>query len=358
MLNAEPGKQLHSTIKIDISSHTIAKLLLTSSLCYIILKVSSFILLLALAILIAISLIPLRSKLIDYGLSRAMALTTISLGFIFVFVGLFFFLIPPLASEIGSLSKSLPELRVDIIKNTPTTLGIQRALDQILTASVDTEKMLSRFISLGQYLVESAISILMLLIFTLYFLAEGDRAYRWLLPYFSTKTQQKIALTYQGLLPVISAYMSAQILTSLLTSIFNFLVLQSLGVPAALSLAILSGILNILPYIGFFLSAIPACILAITVSWNTSLLVLLSSIIYNLIENYLIIPKVYGSRMRLSALVILIAIVIASSVAGLVGAVTVLPILASYPIIERIWLARQVGLAVIDEHNAPLDKAV
>ena len=92
--------------------------------------------------------------------------------------------------------------------------------------------------------------------------------------------------------------------------------------------------------------------MALTVSWATTLWVLLAYTAYHLIESYFIIPKVYGARMRLSALVILIGIIVANSIAGILGAIAILPILASYPIIERIWLVRQVGIAAVEEHKA------
>ena len=339
-------------VSINISLSNTIKLLLTLSLCFIAIQVWHFILLLVLSILIAVTLQPLLVWLTRHGLTRRSSLAVISLGFVLIFSGLFFFLIPPLINEVGSLSSSLPALRAELIKNTPSELGLRRALEKILAAPVDGTKMLNWILSFGQYAVEGAIDVLMLLIFSLYFLTDGPRAYRWLLPYFSAQNQHKISLTIEGILSVVSAYISGQMLTSFMASVFSFIILTHMDVPAALSLSILAGIFDILPIIGFFLFAIPACLMALTVSWATTLWVLLAYTAYHLIESYFIIPKVYGARMRLSALVILIGIIVANSIAGILGAIAILPILASYPIIERIWLVRQVGIAAVEEHKA------
>jgi predicted PurR-regulated permease PerM len=343
-------------VSIDISLSNTVKLLLILFFCLIVFQVWHFILLLILSILIAVTLQPLLVWLISHGLSRRSSLATISLGFAFLFFGFFFFLIPPLINEVGLLSNSLPALRRELIKNTPSELGLRHALEKVMSAPVDGTNMLNSILSFGQYAAEGALDILMLLVFSLYFLIDGPRAYRWLLPYFSIQNQHKISHTIEAMIPVISAYISGQLLTSFMAATFSFLILAPMGVPATLSLSILAGIFDILPLIGFFLFAIPACLMALTVSWSTTLWVLLAYTAYHLIETYFIVPKVYGVRMRLSALVILIGIVVANSIAGVLGAIAILPILASYPIIERIWLVRQVGKAAVEEHKTLLTK--
>lgn len=340
-----------SILFVDISLPTISKLLLTFALCFVVLKLWDFILLLIIAVLLALTLQPLLARLINLGLSRNSSLGIISLSFLFLFVSFFMFLIPPLVTEIGTLSNSMPALRTEILKNTPTELGFQKALSQILAAPLNADKMLDGILSLGQYAMEAGFKVLMLLVFSLYFLIDGPRAYRWIMPYFSAKNQKKISRTVDEVLVVTSAYVSGQLLTSVMATVFSFLVLAPLGVPATLSLSLIAGIFDILPVVGFFLFTIPACLLALTVSSTTALWVLLAYTAYHLIESYLIIPKVYGARMRLSALVILIGVFVANSIAGVLGAIAIIPILASYPIVERIWLAKQVGPAALEEHQ-------
>ena len=72
---------------------------------------------------------------------------------------------------------------------------------------------------------------------------------------------------------------------------------------------------------------------------------------YHAIENYWIVPKIYGSRMRLSGLTVLVTFLVAVALGGIVGAIVALPIAAAYPIIERIWLARWVGRETVRKHR-------
>ena len=57
-----------------------------------------------------------------------------------------------------------------------------------------------------------------------------------------------------------------------------------------------------------------------------------------------------GNRLRLSTLTVLVSCMAAALVAGVVGAIVILPVVASYPIIERIWLKRQFEADTVTKH--------
>jgi predicted PurR-regulated permease PerM len=104
------------------------------------------------------------------------------------------------------------------------------------------------------------------------------------------------------------------------------------------------------------ISTVPAVFFALTVSPLAAGTVLALYLLYHALENYVIIPRVYGRRLRLSTLVVLIALLIGGSLYGVAGAVLILPIFAAYPIIERIWLHEYLSDEVVADH-AVLEKA-
>ena len=65
----------------------------------------------------------------------------------------------------------------------------------------------------------------------------------------------------------------------------------------------------------------------------------------------MIAPRVYGSRLRLSNVAVLIAFAIGAELGGVAGALLALPIAAIYPSIERNWLRGPLGEDVIQEHD-------
>jgi predicted PurR-regulated permease PerM len=187
-------------------------------------------------------------------------------------------------------------------------------------------------------------------IITLYLLIEGAITYAWLLAFVPHDRRRKVARTVAESKRVIAGYVAGNVLTSLFAAAFVFTVLSLLRVPAALFLALLAGVCDFVPVVGFALSVVPALLLALTVSSHVALLVAALYLSYHALENWWIGPWVYGDRLRLSNLAVVLAFAVGAELAGVVGALLALPIAAAYPAIEQIWLREPLGDQVVDEH--------
>jgi predicted PurR-regulated permease PerM len=201
--------------------------------------------------------------------------------------------------------------------------------------------------------VTSAVTVAVLgFILTIYLLMEGRQTRDWLLAFVPPRHHAKARRTLAEGETVIFGYVAGNALTSLIATVSTLLVLWILNVPAALLLALIAGLSDFVPVIGFPLSAIPAVLLALTVSTNTALWVLAFYVAYNTVENYLIGPWAYGDRMKLSNVAVILSFAVGAQVAGVIGALIALPVAALYPSIERIWLRDKLGSEVVAEHEA------
>lgn len=187
--------------------------------------------------------------------------------------------------------------------------------------------------------------------FAIYFLIDGPRTYIWVTAFFNDEHKKKIDQSSKEVGEIIFAYVAGQILTSFLCAAFTFAILFSFNVPVALVLAAFAGVFDILPIVGFFLFSIPAVIMALTVSPSTAYIVAGLFLIYHGVENYFLVPKIYGNRMRVSGLVVLFALAAGALLAHIQGAIAILPIVASYPFIERIWLIPFIGQKSVTKHK-------
>jgi predicted PurR-regulated permease PerM len=104
------------------------------------------------------------------------------------------------------------------------------------------------------------------------------------------------------------------------------------------------------PVVGFIVSATPAILLALMVSPTVAMTVAAIFASYHFIENYFVAPKVYGDRLRLSNVAVLVAFAAGAELAGVVGALLALPFAAAYPAVERIWLQDKLGEEVVERH--------
>jgi predicted PurR-regulated permease PerM len=78
-------------------------------------------------------------------------------------------------------------------------------------------------------------------------------------------------------------------------------------------------------------------VLALTVSWQTAAIVLGINIVYQQFENYVLLPRVYGNTLQVSALSILVGVLVGGQLLGVLGIILSLPVTASIPVLERVW---------------------
>jgi predicted PurR-regulated permease PerM len=286
-----------------------------------------------------------------------MATTLVSLGLIGAVALVFGFLVPAVIAQVAVVTQDWPRIQGDILRSVPAHSAIRPYVSQIFTnPHVFIGKELPhQLLTFGGMALGGISSLVLTLTLAVYFLSEGKRTIAWLLAFFRPENRFKLHQTMRELGEVISAYVGGQFITSILVALYAGVVLTALQVPGALLLSLLAGLLDVLPIVGFILSVLPATLLALTVSARVAVIVFAAYVLYHAAENYFIVPIVYGNKLRLSTLAVLLSLLAGAMIGGIPGAVLSLPIAASYPIIERIWLRRYVGSDVIEKHSGGED---
>lgn len=344
-----------TVVQLHVPITTIVKVLVTALVVWAALKLLPEFLFFLLALLLAISIAPLVAKLERRGLSRSLAVILVTLVTVGTLVAFVVLVGPPLVSQLMALIQHFPEYQKRIENRIdPSHPMVKRVVQQIfaIPASPEIASSLKRPLAWGEAAVAGVTVAVLVLTLTLYLVADGKRTYAWLLAYVPRRHRRKMAQTIPEVSEVVMGYVQGQALTSLLYGIFSLVVLTAFHVPAAVPLAFLSAICDILPVIGLIASAVPAVLLAMTVSPVAAVSVLALYLVYHLLENTVIIPRVYGRRLRLSTLAVMIALVIGGQLYGILGAILVLPFVAAYPIIERIWLHEYLSDEVVTDHQA------
>ena len=183
---------------------------------------------------------------------------------------------------------------------------------------------------LGAFVVVLAVAV--------YLLIDGRRTYAWVAAFAPVERRAQVDETAAQALDVIASYIRGNLVTSALCAVVTWIVLGALGVPASLLLSVLSALFNLLPVVGLLLSAALATLVAFTVSTTVGFAVIAFYLVYNLLENYVIQPKVYGSALRLSSLAVIAAFLVGAELGGVLGALVALPLAAMYPAVEQIWI--------------------
>ena len=346
---------LPRSVEVRVPFSTIVKVLLTALLVWAALRLVPHFFVFLLTLLFAVTLSPMVAWLERRGLSRGAAVGIVGASLVTAMLAFIFLVIPSLTEQVYALVHNLPRYRADVEARISAEHPLlkQLALQVLdLPTSPRVAASLKQPFAWGRVAVLGGTVTILVLVLTLYLLLDGKRTYAWLLAYVPRHHRKKMAATIPEVSDVVIAYVQGQLLTSFLCGAFALVILTIFHVPAAVPLAFLAAICDVIPILGVIISTLPAVLLALTVSPSAAVSVLLLYAVYHVLENYVIVPKVYGRRLSLSTLAVLVAIVVGGSLYGILGAVLVLPLVAAYPIIERIWLHEYLNDEVIKDHTA------
>jgi predicted PurR-regulated permease PerM len=335
------------TFSIELPWSTILRVCVAGALVWCFLRLTWLFLLVLVAALLAVTLDPLVRRIEARGLPRWLAATLIMLILVGAIVGFAVVASSQLTAQAQVVSNRFIETAQAVRARLPESI-----VDMLLRSREQSFE--SAFAPAGLRIVQGLSNALLVfvlaVILTLYLLMEGRATYAWLLAFVPGRQRLRVALTMEQCQNVIFSYVAGNVVTSIFAALFVYASLTLLHVPAALLLSVLAGLCDFVPVIGFAISALPAILLALTVSNGATLTVVVLYAFYHTLENYFLAPYVYGDRLRLSNVVIVLAFAAGAALGGVVGAVVALPIAAAYPAIERIWLRDKLGDKVVDEH--------
>jgi len=343
---------------IDIAPAAIVKVTAAVALVWLWLHLWQLVMVVLVSVVIAIGLEPAVAWLERRRIPRSLAAAG-SVALLMVIVAGFFWIAgSSLASQAHDLGGRLVEIRHDVAVKLPAPLR-----GAILKSGVPTDPATvgGYIMDAGRALVSVSIIAFLILILTVYFLIEGRRTYVWLAAYAPPGHRDRVHVTAAEARKAIYGYVIGNVATSIFATVVVFVALTLLHVPAALLLAVLAGVFDFVPVLGFICSSVPAVLLGLGVSVPVGIAVAGVYAAYHLAENYYIGPKVYGDRLKLSNLAVIIAFAVGAQIGGIGGALLALPLAALYPVIESVWLKDYLGRDAVETHRrlqaTPHDKA-
>lgn len=339
--------------QVEITWRSVFRVLAGVLLAYVAVLLWPFFKALVLAILLAVALYPLVRWAERKGWPRWAGLSLASAALLLVIVGAFAIIGPIAFRQATALEDNLPEVRQQILSRLPASSMLRGAMENAMSSGTvaDSRLVLEKTVTFVENTVGRLFQFVVIIGLAIYLMADGSAALKWLIVLFPARQRQKIATSLEQMAELIFAYVSGQFLISGFCVAYVFVLLTLLGVPLALLLGLVAGICDILPIIGFMVAVALAMLMGFTVSAKTAALIFVLYGAYHLFENFFIVPKVYGHKLKISTLTVPLAIAAGALLAGMVGAIAALPIVAAYPVIERLWLASKLAPDTLAAHE-------
>lgn len=283
-------------------------------------------------------------RLLSAFLPRGLSILIVVSSTVGIAAGSLILLVPFATSEIGRFIVSMPDIADamrdilrDILADFQRRGWMQqnpdRVIDEIQTSLLDRGELIVR--TLLANLVEMlgrtlglALTTFGVVFVATYLLIDIPRFRERFVHAFSPAYREDADALWFTIGDSLSRYLAGLLISIVIQSVMVVVGLWIIGIPYALVLGLWMAVTAILPYVGAFLGAIPSILIALTISWQTAALVTLLYIVVNQVEGNLITPRIQGEAVRVHPLMILIAIVGGSEIAGPVGAVLAVPALA------------------------------
>jgi len=333
-------------VVLDISPRALLRIALAIALLWCVWQLSGIILLLIVAVILAVALDGPVSWFEQRRLSRTASSLLVTAGIAALLLVFLWLTWSSLTSQWEYLTTQLTSLGNEAQQYIPSWMSAS-AQGADWRAAVE-----STLLRIGQSTAAALTLIVLGFFVTVYLLIDGTRTLAWVVAFVPQRRRGKVAQTVAESRDVMRAYALGNAITSAFAMMWVLAWMIVLHVPAALLLAVIAGLADFVPVLGFIASLVPAAALALAVSPRTALLTVILYAVYHAIENYFIAPWAYGRRLRLSDLAVILAFVAGAELAGVIGALIALPIAALYPTVERIWLRDQLPKETVSEHRA------
>jgi predicted PurR-regulated permease PerM len=272
----------------------------------------------------------LESKKIPRGLA---ALIVYIIGILIV-VGALILIVPPVLSELQNFSTFfapfLPDVGnghidyAELFSWEAMSENVQQFVDTVRGSGVSAA--VPQLLEIGSTAFGAVVAVGVVLILAFFLVAEKTALVK-AIAFVAPAEYQPFVMQVSGKMRErLGAWLRGQLLLMLAIFTLTYIALSILGVPYALILALLAGLLEIIPFLGPWLAAIPAVVLALSLSPIHALLTAGVYFLIQLIENNVLVPKIMQKVSGLNPIISLLAVLIGFRVGGVAGVALSIPL--------------------------------
>ncbi|MDD5589764.1 MAG: AI-2E family transporter [Candidatus Portnoybacteria bacterium] len=324
---------------VEISTGTILKIIAIILGFVFVYLIRDILIMLFISVIIAAAVNTPIEWLSRHRIRRALAVAIVYIAVLSIFALLIYLIVPPLAGQIKSLANDLPKYLEGIQSQIGGYIGdnigvknLQNLLGQIGDA---LGNIAGNVFSAAIGIFGGIFSAMMVLIISIYLAAQKNSLKNFFISIIPPAHHEYVSVLIDRIILKLGAWMRGQLILMAAVGTLVFIGLKILGIKFALTLALMAGLLEIIPVIGPFLAAVPAVLLALSQSLFLALFVAALYYVIQELEQYLLVPYVMRKSVGINSLAIIILILIGGSLYGLAGIVLAIPIAAVILLVFR-----------------------
>ena len=292
------------------------------------------------AIVLALGLDPVVGSLVARGWKRGPAA-------LFVFAALFaavaliiLVTVGPLWDQVREFVAAIPGYWQEISSSDAFQTFISSgSQDKVRSALEDLAQGLpeaaNTLLGIAGGIFGSVLSLVTLTFLALFMLIERHTITEWLFDLAPPAIQRRWHPILEESISAVSSSLIGNLAISLVAAVVAGLSAWAFGLPFPIVLAVMTGFLDLIPQVGATLAAVILVLVALTVSTEAAIAMAVIQLIYQQVENYIVYPIVYRRAVELSPFTTIVAVLIAGSILGVLGAILAVPFAAIVKIVVR-----------------------
>jgi len=326
-------------------------------------QLKNIILWLLAALFLSFALEPAVNWLVARGWRRGSATALVLFGLAFMMLIAVAAMVPLVIDQVQELITRIPGWLDRISVYTKRWFDVEltgdKILQQIADAQKDVSKIASNVASVGQFILGLIFQVLTIGLFTFYLVADAPRFRRAVCSVLQPRRQREVLAAWEVAVEKTGGYLYSRLLLAAISASVAFIVLQVLGVPFAVPLALFLGLVSqFIPVVGTYIAAaVPLLVALLEDPWS-ALIFLIYVVVYQQVENYFLAPRITARTMALHPAIAFFAALAGGAVSGLLGAFMALPAaaiiqatistyLTRHEVVES-ELTRDVGAEAVD----------
>ena len=292
MQNPSDSDPLVQTVELKIKPSQVAiaglTLLAVFGAALLVLRLIDVLILVFVALVIAATLRPMVSALRHRGIPKALALLLIYLGILGVLAGLFVLVIPALVNQGGALVRGLPQVYTSLVASLEKNPNeVIRTLPQRLPTGDQLASQLQAVsgavlpgaLGIGMGVLAFLAEMVSIVVLSIYLTLDQSRLERFWLSLAPAARRPELLAIWREIESRLGGYVRGELLLMTSIGVLASLGYLVIGLPYPLALGVLAGLLEFVPMVGPTLGAIPAIIVALSISPQAALLVVVYSIV-------------------------------------------------------------------------------
>ena len=285
-------------------------------------------------------------NVLERRMRRGLAIALVYFVIILLPLIMLVLLVVPVIEQTVRLVNNLPEYVADLnrtiqdnarLRDLNDKYDVTGKLEDVASSAASSlDNAALTLADVGAGLISSVFAIVTILVLSVFMVARGRE---WFEAFLKTRPQdQARALRRAGdrIATAVSSYVAGAMVQATIAGITAFVMLSILGIPSALTLALVIAILDVVPLVGATIGAVIVGIV-IVFSGSTADLIawIVFAVVYQQFENYVVQPRIQSRAVSIDPFIVVIAALIGGTLLGVLGALLAIPGAATIQIAAR-----------------------